>query len=445
MQASKIMIAVAALVCGTAVIAKPNADTIAISSGASATKGNLKLALTSLCSAASGTLTEFTSGSNISTYVCADTAVTAGTYASKLNTSFKKFAGTNFAELRLNVTGGSFTAVCALNNWPASTVCGTINAGSAPDKYLDPETGSLVLPATNQVVVGGLMDTAPENWGTDVTLGLTLPTAEATGVAQTFGVAVSPALYAKLFNAQKNPAVGGGATVAFPISNSCAEADTGKLECIPTVSKAQMASIMVANEFNAAYSNGVGFLTGDAADNGTVLEYNRRADTSGTQASAQAYFLGTSCASNPLPVVPSAAVDSNYDLGAIRVFAHSGTGGVRTQLSASGVYGIGVVSGENKGGTGQTWKWVRIQGAAIGENAVPATVGVTNRDSVKNGSYDFYFESKVVPGSASGASAFWGAVTGALSGLSAPTGLLNASDLGTFNKAGFACQASVAP
>lgn len=441
MHVSKIMVAVAALALGSAAFAAPAASRVAISSGASATKGNLKIALASLCTGAGGTLTEFTSGNNISTYVCADSAVTGGaggTYVSKANSAFKNFAGTGFAELRLNVTGGSFTAVCALNAWPAGTACASVNAGGAPDKYYDPAAAALALPAAGQVVVGGLMDVAPDTWPANVTDGLTLPAADNTGVGQSFGLAVSPSLYAKLFAAQKSS---GNATVAKPIPASCAITDTAKLECVPTVSKGQMATIMANNEFNAAYSNGVGFLTGDAADNGLELEYNRRADTSGTQAAAQAYFLGLPCAGvSALSVVDAPAVGSSNVIGAIKVFAHAGTGDVRTRLNDANAYGIGIISGENN--QAQNWRWVRLQGTPIGENAAPASSGITNRASVVNGSYDFFFESKVVPGSAAGAATFWAAVTGTLNTLAAPVGLLNSTDLTGFNKAGFACQAN---
>lgn len=439
MHASKIMIAVAALALGSAAFAAPTAGRVAISSGASATKGNLKVALTGLCTSAGGTLTEFTSGSNISTYVCADTAVTSGaggTYVSKANTAFKNFAGTAFAELRLNVSGGSFTAVCALNNWPAGTACDTVNAGALPDKYLNPASGATEFPAAGQVVVGGLMDVAPDTWPTGVTTGLELPAADSTGVAQSFGVAVSNALYTKLFDAQKSS---GGATIAKPIPSTCLVTDTAKLECVPTISKGQMATIMANNEFNAAYSNGVAFLTGDAADSSLVLEYNRRADTSGTQAAAQAYFLGLPCSTAQLTIVPAPAVGSSADIGMIKVYAHAGTGDVRARLNAAGAYGIGIISGENNQ-SAQGWKWLRLQGAAIGENATPASSGITNRASVTSGAYDFYFESKVAAGSAAGATDFWSAVTGSLNTLAAPVGLLNSSDLGTYNKGGAACQ-----
>jgi len=438
MKLSPIVLAVVALSAATTSFAAPNAARIAISSGASATKGNLAAAMNALCKATNinNVLTEFTSGGNISTYVCADTAVTggaAGTYLSKANTDFKNFAGTNFAELRLNVSGGSFTAVCALNGWTAGTACSTVNPGGAADKYRDPSTLSDVVVAGGQVIVGGLLDVAPDTWPAGVTAGLSIPSAESTGVAQTFGVAVSDTLYTAMFNEQKSA---GGATIAKPIPSSCLVTDTTKLECVPTVSKGQMATIMANNEFNDAYSRGAGFLGGAALD-GTFLEYNRRADTSGTQASAQAYFLGLPCSSTQLSIVTPPAVGSSVEIGAIRVYAHGGTGDVRARLGTAGVYGIGIMSGENNQ-TG-SWKWVRVQGAAIGENAKP-TAGVTNRDSVINGSYDFYFESKVAPGSAAGSSAFWSAVTGTLNTLPAPVGLLNAADLGAYNKGGNACQ-----
>ncbi len=438
MQVSKIMLAVAALSLGAGAFAAPLASRIAVSSGASATKGNLKVALTNLCSSGGGALTEFASGGNISTYVCNTTAnISSAGYASAADATFKNFSGTSFAELRLNVTGGSFTAVCALNGWPSSTACGTVNAGGAPDLYRDPATLTNVLPAAGQVVVGGLMDVAPDTFPNNVTNGLTLPSVDNTGVGQTFGVAVSDTLYTAMFNNQKSA---GGATIAKPLPSTCAVTDTAKLECVPTISKGQMATIMANNEFNAAYSNGAGFLAGPAL-NGTELEYNRRADTSGTQASAQAYFLGLPCSPSPLSVVDAPAVGSNTTIGAIKVFAHAGTGDVRTRLNVPGVYGIGVISGENnQSDAGTTWKWLRVQGSPIGESAKPGVAGVTNRSSVTSGAYDFYFESKVAVGPAAAASGFWSAVTGSLNTLAAPVGLLNAADLATYSKGGGACQ-----
>jgi len=435
MQFSKVMLAVAVMSMGASAFAAPSAARIAISSGASASKGNQALALASLCTAAGGSMTEFASGSNLSTYVCNTTAGMSGAqYAAAADNTFKNFAGTNFAEVRLNVSGGSFTAVCSLNDWPASTVCGTVNAGGVPDKYVDPATGTSVLAQPGQALIGGLMDTSPDTWPLNVTAGLVLPAVDNTGVAQSFGVGVSDLLYTAMFNYQKSA---GGATIDKPIPSSCLVTDTARTECVPTVSKGQMATIMANNEFNTAYTNGVGFLAGPAFD-GVELEYGRRADTSGTQASAQAYFLGLPCNTAPLTIVDTPAVGGSNTLGAIKVFAHSGTGNLRTALNQP-VYGIGILSGENNQ-SASSWKWIRIQGAALAENAKPGTAGITNRNAVKNGSYDFFVESKVAVGSVAGAANFWSAVTGSMSTLAAPVGLLNASDLASYNKGNNTCQ-----
>ena len=443
MQVTKVMLAIAALSVGASAFAAPAANRIAISSGASASKGNLKVALINKCVAAGGLLTEFTSGGNISTYVCANAAVVGGagnSYASNADATFQNFQGTSFAELRLNVSGGSYTAVCALNNWPTMTVCGTINPASAADKYRDPATLTDVFPAINNIVVGGLMDVAPSDWPAAINSGLSVPTAIGVGVAQTFGAAVSDLLYSAMFNDQKSA---GGATLAKPIPSTCLVTDTVRLECIPTIGKGQMATIMANNEFNAAYTLGAPFLAPSLPAN-TQLEYNRRADTSGTQAAAQAYFLGLPCVGGlALSIVASPPVGGNTIIGNIRVFAHPGTGDVRARLNTAGVYGIGLISGENnQSDSGTTWKWLRVQGAAIGENAKPGSAGITNRASVINGSYDYYVETKVASGNAPGAAAFWSAVGGNMASVGAPTGLLNAADLAGYNKAGNACQSN---
>lgn len=442
MQVSKIMLAVAALTLSAGAFAKPTADKIAIASGASATRGNQAVALGNLCTAAGGVMSTFGSG-NIWTYVCADTAVTsgaAGTYKSKASSAFKNFAGTAFAEARVNVSGGSFSAVCLINNFQAGTACDVINGAGVPDKYFDPEAAAVANAPAGSVVVGGLMDVAADNWPSSVTAGLTIPTVGDSGVAQTFGVAVSGALYGKLFDAQKSS---GSATLAKPIPSTCLVTDTAKLECVPSVGKAQMATIMANNYFNAAYTKGLGFLTGNSADDGVTIEYARRADTSGTQAAAQVYFLGTSCSSAALPVidVSSVAINGSYQEPDtfIKVWNLSGTSNVRDQLKTSN-YVIGVVSGENN--QAESWRWVKVQGAAMGENAAPASSGITNRAGVKAGAYDFFFESKVVSSGNAGAADFWSAVTGALNTLALPVGLLNADDLSTYNKAGNACQNS---
>lgn len=422
MQISKIAGAVLALVAGS-VIAAPNANRIALSAGASAIQGNLNLAARDLCTAGGGVPTSFISG-NFTTVVCANTAVTSATYASKPNSEFVNFSGLPYAEFRVNVSDGSFGNILILNGKTYT--------------FRDPATNTNIAAPAGAVIVGGANDVEP-NAFPDTTIGTNvLGTSTAVGVAQVFGVAASTALYTKMFDAQK---------AAGSIPASCGVNDTGLSYCIPSIGKAQMASIMAGNEFGAAYSKGLGFLTGNAADDGTELRYVRRVDTSGTQASAQNYFLGLPCSRSPVGVVLEPTTDDETGglkdalIGAIRVYAAGGTSDVRNELNKAGVHALGVMSGENNQ-TGQNWRWLRVNGVPIGENAVPGTAGITNSNTMKNGTYDFFFETTYSGGTAAG-EAFWAAMAPALNTLAAPVGLVNATDLGTgYNKGGLTCSAA---
>jgi hypothetical protein len=432
MKLSKIALAVAGLTVAAAASAAPNASRIAVSAGASATFNNLNTALGTLCTNAGGIKTTLGTG-NFRSIVCANTAVTAGTggtYVSKADAQFINFAGTNYAELRLN-TEGSFSAVLISNP----------GVNPTPPAVFDPASGaaganSSVYPAGSQRV-GGLLDVEPSAGFPVPTIGTnTLFSSTPVGIAQTFGVAVSDPLYTKMFNAQQTAGL---------IPASCAVTSTNLSYCVPSIGIAQMASIMADNPFNGAYSNGVGFLTGVAADNGAELRYVRRVDNSGTQAAAQIYFLGLPCSKAPIAVVAApttidpagSATVPNALNGAIRVYGAPGTGDVRAELVKPGVFAIGVVSGENI--QNQSWKFIRVEGTELGENAVPSTAGVTNTASAKAGRYNFVFESVYSGGNAAG-NAFWATVAGSLNSLAAPAGLINATDLSsTFNKGGGAC------
>lgn len=427
--------AIAATVATSTAYAAPNTSRIAISSGASAVFGNYRLALDQLCTNAGGVPTRFNDTGNLTTIVCANTAVTGGaggTYLSKPNTDFVNFAGTAFAEVRINVSKGSFSAACVVQpgGWPSSGACGP------EDLYRDPGTLTTVVKPAGSIVVGGVLDVEANAWPAAVLTGLVVPASTGLGVAQTFGVAVSNQLYTKMFNAQKST---GAATVAKPIPSTCLETDTNNIACVPTISKAQMATIMNGNEFNQAATRGAAFLSGLAADEGAALRYARRADTSGTQASQQIYFLGLPCMKNPLTIAAGGST-----VGAITVANHGGTSNVRDDLNAGGDV-IGIMSGENNQ-SGQSWKWIRIGGAAMGENAIPGSAGITNSASAKNGSYDFWFEATFASSGAPGAAAYWTAVASSLNSLPAPIGLLNAADLSAadgYAKGGASCQLGV--
>jgi hypothetical protein len=423
MNLSKIAFAAALVATAGAALAAPNANRIALSAGASAIQGNLTLAIQQLCNQASGVPSTFTSG-NFTTVVCANTAVTsgaAGTYASKPNADFINFAGTNYAEFRVNVSSGSFGNIQILNGVAFT--------------FRDPVTLTNIAAPAGAVIVGGANDVNPDTFPPATIGSNTVFQSFPVGVAQTFGVAASLALYNKMFDAQK---------AAGSIPAACLVTDTALPYCVPSIGKAQMATIMGDNDFNAAYTKGLGFLTGNAADEGIELRYVRRVDTSGTQASAQNYFLGLTCSRAALPVVPEPTSDDEPGglkdqlRNSIRVYAAGGTSDVRTELNKAGVFALGVMSGENNQ-SGQNWRWLRINGAALGENAVPATAGQTNSATMKNGTYDFYFETTYSGGNAAN-NAFWATVSSALNTLAAPVGLVNNTDLSAgYNKGGNTC------
>lgn len=423
MQFTKIALAAAVVAFAGAAAAAPNSSRIALSAGASAIQGNLTLAMQQLCTQASGVPTTFASG-NFTTVVCANNAVTsgaAGTYASKPNADFINFAGTNYAEFRVNVGSGSFGNIQILNGVAFT--------------FRDPITLTQIAAPAGAVIVGGVNDVNPDTFPASTIGTNTVFQSFPVGVAQTFGVAASVALYNKMFDAQK---------AAGTIPAACLVTDTAMPYCVPSIGKAQMSTIMSDNDFNAAYLKGLGFLTNDAADEGVELRYVRRVDTSGTQASAQNYFLGLTCSRASLPIVPEPTGDDEAGglkdqlRNSIRVYAAGGTGDVRTELNKAGVYALGVVSGENNQ-TGQNWRWLRVGGAAMTENAVPGTAGNTNSATMKAGAYDFYFEVTYSGGSAAN-NGFWAVVSGALNTLPAPVGLVNNTDLQAgYNKGGNTC------
>jgi hypothetical protein len=419
MQFTKIAIAIAGICAASTAAAQINESRIALSAGASAVQNNFRLALRAMCTTAGGTPTDFVSG-NFTTVVCANAAVTQAAYPTKPDSEFINFSGIPFAEVRLNVADGSFGSVLILN-------------GKAYT-FRNPGTGTNIAPPAGAVPIGGFSDTATNRFPSPTIGANQLFANVGAGVAQTFGVAASSALYTKMFDAQK---------AAGLIPASCTVADTNLSYCVPSIAKAQMATIMVDNPFNAAYSRGLGFLTRNVADDGVELRYVRRVDTSGTQSSAQNYFLGLPCSLEALSIVPEPTSDDEAGglkdalIGSIRVYAAGGTSDVRNELNKAGVFALGVMSGENNQ-TGQSWRWLRVDGAAIGENAIPGTAGNTNSNTLKDGSYGFYFELTYT-----GNNGVLGTIANSLNTLTAPVGLVNAADLASgYNKAGLTCQGS---
>ena len=452
MKLTKMMIAVATLAGATSTFAAPDAANIVRISGASALKGNFAFALNGLCVTAGGVMQEWIAGGNISTYVCTPsgglTSGTTGTYQALASGSFIPFdVVSGFVEVRLNVAGGSYTALQVLNG--------------GNDRYLNPGAGANVVvggsanlggtggTATSEAGgIGGYSDVNVEGFAANVlatTPGIAATVAANTsqplGVAQGFGIAASNALYGAMFTAQQTSGA---------IPATCSVGDTSNPNCVPSIGKGQMAAIMSNVNGSAAKTLGAQFLAPQLAAS-TELRYARRVDTSGTHASAINYFLGIGNMTGPLAVFldPSNRTNANAVLvttstvgsqcnigdlrgslfsdqetdsafvangqinlcdrkaGNLRVLAAPGTGDVRNELNKSTIqggatnYALGVMSLENDQAvfrntsnvdTPTLWRWLRVQRAQGATDARPGVSGNTNRAAIIDGEYDFYYE-----------------------------------------------------
>lgn len=235
---------------------------------------------------------------------------------------------------------------------------------------------------------GGFSDVEKQMWttlfNTNPPIGVNVADVTVTAVpaGQAFGVAVSKALYEALQLAQGLTGCTG---------------DNVTEACQPNITKRDYASIVNASPFSVTKADW-SFLVPTSTQK---VHLCRRADTSGTQASSNVYFLGNPCSSfeeqtgkrNPATVADSDVGFQVYDL--------AGTGDAKKCLSGDYVgytttasdFSIGVVSAENKptvpatlgGVDGDSWRFVKLDGVSIYD-------GVGSRANVLNGKYDFAFE-----------------------------------------------------
>lgn len=448
MTHTRFALAVAALLIGGASHASVDPSNVLLSAGSSSLRDTLAVALNSLCKSAQGPIAnpgmvafEHTNGS-VFTYVCpaaGTSAFAAGNvttngmrtitmsdaspgdsqYISLSDASFMAFAS-GIKEVRLNVSGSSISALKSI----AGTAVG----------YINPALGGGLQNLTGSV--GGFMDLPLNCFAGTVQTAVAVPAdtiVDSAKMNQAFGVAVSSALYSAMFNKQRDPSpMGSGAPMDYPIPNSCSLGDTGKPVCVPTISKGDVASISSSNNIATIKTTGASYF---GAPPGAVLRYLRRADASGTQAAVQNYFLGLpGLAQSPTAAVPEPTTD--HEAGGLkdrlynnkfRVLNVQTTSDILSELNKSGSfstgdgenYALGILSGSNEL-PAKNWRWIRLQEAPMAENAVPGSAGNTNRASMINGRYDFYFEARVAHNPAS--QDFWNAIIIALGAQVPPVG-----------------------
>lgn len=351
-------IALATVVSLAAVQAHAQSSVVYLA-GASATSSNYVSALNQLCANAGGTVTNLSSGTN--------------QFAVRCSTNFAGIPGVN--AVSFNVAGGSFTAV-------------TTSAGTDTANFINPiaSTPSSIVFTGARKSEGGFLDIDGSAFSPADLAAAGLEESPATEVAsfgQVFGVAVSPALYTALQTAQGLTGCG---------------IDSLTPACQPSITRAQYTAI-ASVAFNTAKQN-VNAILGVGSE-GDRLTLCRRASTSGTQASSNAYFLngfvGSDGANGGALGEASAADYAVESTGnnAFDVKEGPGTGDARVCLSDAG-FRLGVLSLENapdlttrSGGqrADRKWRFVKINGV----NAWGA--GTNHTATAKNGSYDFWFVS----------------------------------------------------
>ncbi|MDI1257890.1 hypothetical protein [Aquabacterium sp.] len=355
--------------------------------GASATSINLVEALSTNNVCASNNVSVFKRGSS--------TSALGNNFTVKCNSG--NFGTSGESEVQIDVTGGSVNAILfsaagaaepgAGNGGflPSTTTGCTGVAGTGALSFL---TGTKLkncaaaAPLTTAKSVGGFMDVEPALFvaSSVITGDYTASIVPAT-FSQVFGVAVSKDLYEALQGAQ-------GLTVGIANATPANQ---------PTISKAQLTSLINNIDFNDAKNLGPKFLVPTTTQ--TNLSYCRRPNTSGTQAAAEAYFLGNPGLTGALvgalnihdPVADGAAnvVVDNGTGNFVTFKMNSGSGNVRTCLNTAG-FAFGFLSAENNPiGTTDTYRFIKLSQAEFAEGAA----GTSQTATAVKGAYDYVFES----------------------------------------------------
>ncbi len=408
-----------------AVVAASQAQAFTNVTGASASSVGYVESLNSICNngtAAAPTVAVYVRRSTV-TLPNGTTAVNTGALGNSFTVACPvNFAGTADNEVRFDVAGGSLNAILKAATTPTTetgvangtflpsqagnTNC-TATAGTGPLAFLGTRLNicATSVATASGKSVGGFMDVEPAIFKAQNVIKGTYAATPAT-FSQAFALGVSKELYEALQAAQ-------GLTVgAVNAANQ------------PSIGKAQVVSIINNVDFNDAKNLGASFLVPGTAK--TNLTYCRRPNTSGTQMSAELYFLNNPTASGKLAGADSSHEPQVFDSvtaanntvvvdngtgNTLTVIANNGTGDVKNCLNhtapaattanpnpapvtPAGDFAIGILSAENNPvatNSLDTYRLVKINGAST-------TDGAANDQQTANatkGLYDFVFESVV--------------------------------------------------
>lgn len=338
---------------------------------------------------------------NFTAYACTRAGVVSVLYhtldGGSLNAFTPHTVGTKLARVKFVGTGngctGSLNYVDATNTENNATVfksC-TLIGTALPSNAIATASGNTANAAAvaadslaPQLPVGGISDVEGSLFpavigGGDVS---SKGVDSAVGIGQVFGVVVSRPLYRAMQVAQSIAANTDLLDPNFDPANA------------PSITKAQYTSIIsVGGTYQTDWSPIVG-----AAGVGKKMIVARRVQTSGTQASSNAFFLHNPCstavAANLNPEVATSTAT-------LEVFEGSGTGNVKTRIttatnaasSTNQEYAIGVISAENdwraESSTGgqNGYRFVKVEGIH------PEAGDTANaRLTTTNAAYPFHIE-----------------------------------------------------
>ena len=209
---------------------------------------------------------------------------------------------------------------------------------------------------------------------------------------QSFGVAVSPTLYAELQTAQglTNDATAANQPSITRASYASLVSKGGKIDSLQ--------SFLSANATVSGYTPPAG-----------ALVLARRDDLSGTQAVSNMFFVNGQCGGNGNAAVAKSldekvgkaggllgglAIRQNTTddvAGVLDVQSNSTTNDVRTALNVAGAYAIGVVGTSSGGAQGTAGHFVKIDGISPNANGSNFRNAAATRAQIVNGNYQFSY------------------------------------------------------
>jgi len=209
---------------------------------------------------------------------------------------------------------------------------------------------------------------------------------------QSFGVAVSPTLYAALQTAQglTNDATAANQPSITRASYASLVSKSGKID--------SLSSFLSANATVSGYTPPTGEL---------VLA--RRDDLSGTQAVSNMFFVNGQCGGNGNAAVAKSldekvgkaggllgglAIRQNTTddvAGVLDVQSNSTTNDVRTALNVAGAYAIGALGTSSGGAQGTAGHFVKIDGISPNANGANFRNAAATRAQIVNGNYQFAY------------------------------------------------------